>query len=240
LAKARAERQKAWKVVDEQREEIVEVLKQFLEQDSDKRASLALDALTSKNWGIAELQGLLDSSDVSSDDKEVTILKRVLLLETPDPQRINKAATALRAADAQLKKLAGTDADRARKLALLLEQALKFHESHGGNDCPVCGTKKAIGVSWIKQTRQEIDRLKAFAAESEAVHRGAEETRRQAVALIAAAPERIMWGTDWPHPNKYLVNPNDGDLVDAFGDWVTDEGMRRKIMVDNPATSCRF
>ena len=37
-------------------------------------------------------------------------------------------------------------------------------------------------------------------------------------ALIEAAPERIMWGTDWPHPNKYVVNPNDGDLVDWFGD----------------------
>ncbi len=41
-------------------------------------------------------------------------------------------------------------------------------------------------------------------------------------ALIEAAPERIMWGTDWPHPNKYIANPNDGDLVDWFGDWVPD------------------
>jgi len=59
-------------------------------------------------------------------------------------------------------------------------------------------------------------------------------------ALIEAAPDRIMWGTDWPHPNKYLVNPNDGDLVDAFGDWVTDEAMRRRIMVENPAGFYRF
>jgi len=59
-------------------------------------------------------------------------------------------------------------------------------------------------------------------------------------ALIEAAPDRIMWGTDWPHPNKYVVNPNDGDLVDAFGDWVADEDMRRKIMVDTPAAFYRF
>jgi predicted TIM-barrel fold metal-dependent hydrolase len=59
-------------------------------------------------------------------------------------------------------------------------------------------------------------------------------------ALIEAAPERIMWGTDWPHPNKYIVNPNDGDLVDAFGDWVTDDAMRRRIMVDTPAAFYRF
>jgi 2-pyrone-4,6-dicarboxylate lactonase len=34
--------------------------------------------------------------------------------------------------------------------------------------------------------------------------------------------------------------PNDGDLVDAFGDWVPDEAMRKRIMVDNPARSTGF
>jgi predicted TIM-barrel fold metal-dependent hydrolase len=67
-----------------------------------------------------------------------------------------------------------------------------------------------------------------------------DDVKPMAHALIEAAPERIMWGTDWPHPNKYQVNPNDGDLVDAFGDWVTDETMRRKIMVDTPAKFYRF
>jgi predicted TIM-barrel fold metal-dependent hydrolase len=67
-----------------------------------------------------------------------------------------------------------------------------------------------------------------------------DDVKPMAEALIEAAPDRIMWGTDWPHPNKYLVNPNDGDLVDTFGDWVTDEEMRRRIMVDNPAAFYRF
>ena len=59
-------------------------------------------------------------------------------------------------------------------------------------------------------------------------------------ALVAAAPGRIMWGTDWPHPNKYVANPNDGDLVDAFGEWIGDEARRREIMVDTPASFYRF
>jgi predicted TIM-barrel fold metal-dependent hydrolase len=59
-------------------------------------------------------------------------------------------------------------------------------------------------------------------------------------ALIEAAPERIMWGTDRPHPNKHVANPNDADLVDAFGDWVSDDSLRRKIMVDTSAAFCRF
>ena len=59
-------------------------------------------------------------------------------------------------------------------------------------------------------------------------------------ALIEAGPGRVMWGTDWPHPNKYVVNPNDGDLVDAFGEWVSDERQRHHIMVDTPAAFYRF
>jgi 2-pyrone-4,6-dicarboxylate lactonase len=67
-----------------------------------------------------------------------------------------------------------------------------------------------------------------------------DDVKPMAHALIEAAPDRIMWGTDWPHPNKYVANPNDGDLVDAFGDWVTEATMRRRIMVDTPAAFYRF
>ncbi|MBM3527282.1 MAG: GntR family transcriptional regulator [Alphaproteobacteria bacterium] len=67
-----------------------------------------------------------------------------------------------------------------------------------------------------------------------------DDVQPMARALIEAGPDRIVWGTDWPHPNKYQVNPNDGDLVDWFGIWVPDETMRRRIMVDNPARFYRF
>jgi len=52
-------------------------------------------------------------------------------------------------------------------------------------------------------------------------------------ALVAAAPDRCVWGTDWPHPNTAFM-PNDGDLVDMLTDWVPDEAVRRKILVTNP------
>lgn len=67
-----------------------------------------------------------------------------------------------------------------------------------------------------------------------------DDVKPMAQALVEAAPDRIMWGTDWPHPNKYVVNPNDGDLVDAFADWITDETLRRRIMVETPAEFYRF
>jgi len=67
-----------------------------------------------------------------------------------------------------------------------------------------------------------------------------DDVRPMAEALIAANEDRMLWGTDWPHPNKYKVNPNDGDLADGFADWVNDESLRRKILVDNAASLYRF
>lgn len=55
-------------------------------------------------------------------------------------------------------------------------------------------------------------------------------------ALIEAAPDRVVWGTDWPHPHlKGRPMPNDGDLMDAVAAWTEDPVVRRKILVENPA-----
>jgi 2-pyrone-4,6-dicarboxylate lactonase len=55
-----------------------------------------------------------------------------------------------------------------------------------------------------------------------------------AQALIAAAPDRVLWGTDWPHPNVRRM-PDDGDLVDLLAAFAPDEATRTRILVDNPA-----
>jgi 2-pyrone-4,6-dicarboxylate lactonase len=54
-----------------------------------------------------------------------------------------------------------------------------------------------------------------------------------AQALIEAAPDRVLWGTDWPHPNVRHM-PDDGDLVDLLAHFAPDEATRRRILVDNP------
>lgn len=51
---------------------------------------------------------------------------------------------------------------------------------------------------------------------------------------IAAAPDRVIWGTDWPHPNVKTM-PNDGDLVDLIPQMAPDPEMQQKLLVDNPA-----
>jgi predicted TIM-barrel fold metal-dependent hydrolase len=55
-----------------------------------------------------------------------------------------------------------------------------------------------------------------------------------AAALVQSAPERVLWGTDFPHPNVKTM-PNDGELVDFFAKIVPDERLRKRILVDNPA-----
>ncbi|MGQ0544120.1 MAG: amidohydrolase family protein [Betaproteobacteria bacterium] len=54
-------------------------------------------------------------------------------------------------------------------------------------------------------------------------------------ALIEAAPERVLWGTDWPHPNVGRHMPNDGDLMDLFPLMAPEPEMQKRILVDNPA-----
>jgi predicted TIM-barrel fold metal-dependent hydrolase len=58
--------------------------------------------------------------------------------------------------------------------------------------------------------------------------------------FIGHAPDRCVWGTDWPHTNIEGYMPDDGDLLDQLGEWTADSGVRKKILVDNPATLYRF
>ncbi|TFY99848.1 amidohydrolase family protein [Ramlibacter rhizophilus] len=54
-------------------------------------------------------------------------------------------------------------------------------------------------------------------------------------AVVAARPDRIIWGTNWPHPIYRGPMPNDADLVDLLPLWIPDEATRHRVLVDNPA-----
>jgi 2-pyrone-4,6-dicarboxylate lactonase len=56
-------------------------------------------------------------------------------------------------------------------------------------------------------------------------------------AVIAAAPDRVIWGSDWPHGNTFDPGriPNDGDLLNVLGVMAPDDEQRQKVMVDNPS-----
>jgi predicted TIM-barrel fold metal-dependent hydrolase len=67
------------------------------------------------------------------------------------------------------------------------------------------------------------------------------EATKTAQAFVKAAPERLVWGSDWPHPG--LPNdrkPDDALLFDLLREWAPDEATRTRILVQNPETLYGF
>jgi predicted TIM-barrel fold metal-dependent hydrolase len=82
------------------------------------------------------------------------------------------------------------------------------------------------GRTWVKVTEPyEDSKLGPPYADSSEVAR----------AYVQAAPERTLWGTDWPHPTQRGIKPDDAMLVDLLSEWAPDERTRRRILVENPA-----
>jgi predicted TIM-barrel fold metal-dependent hydrolase len=103
-------------------------------------------------------------------------------------------------------------------------------KSHGGLDQP--SLKTLLGLlrddrAWVKVSGGE----RVSASGKRPFHDAIPIAR----AIVEAAPDRVLWGTDWPHPNVPNEMPDDGELVDLFAAFCTDAGLRRKVLVDNPA-----
>ncbi|MDD2179773.1 amidohydrolase family protein [Acidovorax sp. D2M1] len=54
-------------------------------------------------------------------------------------------------------------------------------------------------------------------------------------ALVHAAPDRLVWGSDWPHTTEAPGSVNDADLLDLLYAWAGSDAAARRILVDNPA-----
>jgi len=60
-----------------------------------------------------------------------------------------------------------------------------------------------------------------------------------AAAIMGIDPDRVLWGTDWPHPNVKTM-PDDGDLVDLVPLFAPTPDLQRKLLVDNPVRRFGF
>lgn len=87
------------------------------------------------------------------------------------------------------------------------------------------------GKAWVKLTAPYRLTL------SEMPYADVDATAR---TLVERAPERLLWGSDWPHTFIKTAMPNDGDLLDLFARWVPDEKLRERILVTNPASLYDF
>jgi 2-pyrone-4,6-dicarboxylate lactonase len=83
---------------------------------------------------------------------------------------------------------------------------------------------------WVK-----ITGLERASAAGKPFHDAVPFARR----LIENAPDRVLWGTDWPHPNVKIM-PNDGEIVDLIPLYAPDPAIRQKLLVDNPARLFKF
>jgi predicted TIM-barrel fold metal-dependent hydrolase len=84
------------------------------------------------------------------------------------------------------------------------------------------------GKAWVKLSGAYADTLVGppTYADSTAV----------AQAYVKAAPDRLVWGSDWPHPTEQSKTlPDDALLFDLLAEWAPDEAVRNRILVDNPA-----
>jgi predicted TIM-barrel fold metal-dependent hydrolase len=84
------------------------------------------------------------------------------------------------------------------------------------------------GRTWIKLSGAYLD--SKLGAEG-----GYADTTAVARAWVRHAPERVVWGSDWPHPTERGAKPDDAQLFDLLHQWVPDEAVRRRVLVDNPA-----
>lgn len=65
------------------------------------------------------------------------------------------------------------------------------------------------------------------------------DSTKLAQAFAKAAPERMVWASDWPHPTE-KDKPDDAVLFDLLAEWAPDETIRNRVLVDNPATLYGF
>jgi D-galactarolactone isomerase len=70
--------------------------------------------------------------------------------------------------------------------------------------------------------------------------RGFADTLTVAQAWVAAAPDRLVWGSDWPHATEQPHPPDTLALLDLLAAWVPDAALRQRILVDNAAALYGF
>jgi predicted TIM-barrel fold metal-dependent hydrolase len=111
---------------------------------------------------------------------------------------------------------------------------IPFVIDHMGRVAASGGLSQAAFVMLLDLMRNELAWVKVSGAERVSSTLGDfADAVPFAAALVQAASDRVLWGTDWPHPNVREM-PDDGRLVDLVALFTGDEGQRRKLLVDNP------
>lgn len=186
-------------------------LREQLEAVEDDRAGRCLAAIKGASaWKLDEVEVLVSGGESASADDELTGLDQLRHLTVPSPEEVGAAAEALRAAAAAQQAIQGSDGDRARRVAALLDEAITFHADHGDGDCPVCGRDGALSAGWRTDAEVQRDQLRAEAAAAETAHRQMQQARSAAESLVGPAPAVVTRAS--------ALGLGD-DLADAWARW---------------------
>jgi D-galactarolactone isomerase len=122
--------------------------------------------------------------------------------------------------EAQIRRLTGT---------LVVDHVGKFLEPVPVDDPAFRVLQRLVenGRTWVK--------LSAPYEVSKVGPPNYDDVGKLAKVLVKAAPERMLWATNWPHPTPGVPVPDDAWMLDMLLDWVPDEATRLKVLVDNPA-----
>ena len=116
---------------------------------------------------------------------------------------------------------------RALPCKVVIDHIGRFHEPVTPDSAPVLALRRLLesGRVWMK------------ASSPYGVSRTADwsDTSTIARALIAAAPERVVWGSNWPHPNEPEPKPDEARVLDWLASVCPSEAVRQAVLVANPA-----
>jgi recombinational DNA repair ATPase RecF len=172
-------------------------VKNLLAGSDDERAQHASTLLAKYKKDIAAVEALAIGTQAPRFEP-VQRLRGLAQLTVPTGQQVSEAAGRLRSAVAGMADRAGTLAEQAELHADLLDQALRLHDAHGEQSCPICG----IGVldsAWAQRTRDAMEQERSTRADLAAARSAVTVARREARTLIpgVTAPARVD-GFDLP------------------------------------------
>jgi 2-pyrone-4,6-dicarboxylate lactonase len=118
--------------------------------------------------------------------------------------------------------------DVSREMSVIVDHMLNIPAQRGTGDANFQALLRLVGDGHVHVKLSAAYRLSAQFPDYADAHPFHE-------ALVAANSERLVWGTDWPHPSIAAdVMPDDGHLLDLFYAWTPDAETRRKILVETP------
>lgn len=160
-----------------------------LEPLDDARAHQCAQALGGPRWDLDAAESVLLGATAGAEpSEELELLRRLCSVQGPSAEDAMEAAQRLRGTTAGLETVAGTDAERARALADLLQRALEFHAGHGDGGCPVCGRQDALDATWRAAAETQTVALRKAAESAAAAHRRHRQAVEAARELLTDPP----------------------------------------------------